>query len=164
VNAVREILACHSGLQKHRFILEVLEGEREGVTPRSPFSTHPSHAEDPIANTAELLIEILRGIVDDGSSVQVNPVDGLQVAVFEVKVARDDNWRVIGRGGRVVTALRELLMSIPLVPEPSKYLFALNNLPKASLSPRFSRPPTRHRSGQSPGEAINRGSPDGNRP
>ena len=43
VNAVREILACHTGLQKHRYILEVLEGEREGVTPRSSFSTHPSH-------------------------------------------------------------------------------------------------------------------------
>ncbi len=112
VNAVREILACHSGLQKQRYILEVLEGEREGVTPRSPFSTHPSHTEDPVANTAELLLEILRGIVDDGLSVQVNPVDGPQVAVFEIRVAPGDNRRVIGRGGRVATALRELLMSM----------------------------------------------------
>jgi len=105
--AIREILACHTGLRKRRYLLEILEEERVNFGPRLPLSIHPSHAEDPILNTVALLVQILKGIVDDSSSVRVNSVDGLQVAVFEVEVAPEDNRRVIGKGGRVVSALRE---------------------------------------------------------
>lgn len=45
-----------------------------------------------------LLTNILRGIVDDPSSVEVTPAVGIQVSVFEVKVAQGDNRRVIGKG------------------------------------------------------------------
>ena len=110
--AMREILACHSGLENRTYVLEILEGERERSTTRSIFSTHPSHAEDAVLNTSVLLTTIVKGIVDDASSVHVHSVEGLQVVIFEVKAAPEDNRKIIGRGGRVATAIRELLLSM----------------------------------------------------
>ena len=105
VDAIREILACHTGLEQHRYVLEILEGERHLSGPQSPFSSHPSHAEDAVMMTVALLTNILRGIVDDPNSVEVTPAVGIKVAVFEVKVAEGDNRSVIGKGGRTATAL-----------------------------------------------------------
>lgn len=56
------------------------------------------------------LIEFIScALVDDPSAVQVQEVVGDQTTVIELKVAKTDTGKVIGREGRTAGALRTLL-------------------------------------------------------
>lgn len=57
----------------------------------------------------ELIEYIARSLVDKPEDVQVNEVDGEQVTVLELKVAREDLGKVIGRQGRTARAMRTIL-------------------------------------------------------
>lgn len=57
----------------------------------------------------ELIEFIARSLVDNPEAVQVNEVDGEQVTVLELKVAREDLGKVIGRQGRTARAMRTIL-------------------------------------------------------
>lgn len=57
----------------------------------------------------ELIEFIARSLVDNPEEVQVNEVEGEQVTVLELKVARDDLGKVIGRQGRTARAMRTIL-------------------------------------------------------
>jgi predicted RNA-binding protein YlqC (UPF0109 family) len=55
------------------------------------------------------LVELVaRSLVDDPNAVEVQVVDGPQGATIEVRVAADDVGKLIGRGGRVIKAIRTL--------------------------------------------------------
>lgn len=56
------------------------------------------------------LIEMIaKALVDKPEDVQVTEVDGEQTAVIELKVAKDDLGKVIGKQGRTARALRTIL-------------------------------------------------------
>ena len=56
------------------------------------------------------LIEyIAKSLVDKTEEVQVNEVEGEQVSVLELKVAKDDLGKVIGKQGRTARAMRTIL-------------------------------------------------------
>ncbi len=56
------------------------------------------------------LIEYLaRALVDHPDEVSVSEVSGEQTIVLELKVAKDDLGKVIGKQGRTVKAMRALL-------------------------------------------------------
>ena len=56
------------------------------------------------------LIEYLeRALVDHPDEVSVSEVAGEQAVVLELKVAKDDLGKVIGKQGRTVKAMRALL-------------------------------------------------------
>ncbi len=57
----------------------------------------------------ELIEFISRSIVDDPTQVHVTEVQGRSVVNLELKVAKEDMGRVIGRSGRVANAMRALL-------------------------------------------------------
>lgn len=57
----------------------------------------------------ELVEYIARSLVDHPDSVEVNVVDGRSMVVLELTVADTDMGRVIGKGGRVVNAIRSLV-------------------------------------------------------
>ncbi|HEX9017904.1 MAG TPA: KH domain-containing protein [Anaerolineaceae bacterium] len=58
----------------------------------------------------ELIEYIARSLVDDPNQVDVGQSRGSGGKVrFELRVARDDMGRVIGKGGRVANAMRILL-------------------------------------------------------
>ena len=57
----------------------------------------------------ELVEFIARSLVDNPDEVQVNEVDGEQVTVLELKVAKEDRGKVIGRQGRTARAMRTIL-------------------------------------------------------
>jgi hypothetical protein len=57
----------------------------------------------------ELLAEIIKQIVDHPESVRVNQVTGDRAIVLEIKVAPDDVGKVIGREGRIINSLRQLI-------------------------------------------------------
>ena len=55
------------------------------------------------------LVEFLvRALVSDPDSVRVEEIDEDDATVIEVRVAKDDLGRVIGREGRVANALRTI--------------------------------------------------------
>jgi len=57
----------------------------------------------------ELVTEILKAIVDNPDAVQVTEVEGERASIIEVKVAPDDVGKVIGREGRIINSLRQIV-------------------------------------------------------
>lgn len=63
----------------------------------------------------KILVEyIAKSLVDKPDEVQVNEVEGEQITVLELKVARDDLGKVIGRQGRTARALRAIISAASL--------------------------------------------------
>ena len=59
------------------------------------------------------LIEyIARSLVDHPDEVQVSEVEGEQTTVLELKVAKEDLGKVIGKQGRTARAIRTLLGAV----------------------------------------------------
>jgi len=55
------------------------------------------------------LVELVtRSLVEHPEAVEVRVVDSPQATVIEVQVSPDDVGKVIGRGGRVIKAIRTL--------------------------------------------------------
>jgi len=54
----------------------------------------------------EMLLFMVRGLVDEPDAVRVDEIEEDGDLVYEVTVSEDDLGRVIGRGGRVAKALR----------------------------------------------------------
>ena len=57
----------------------------------------------------DLLIPIVKAIVDNPEQVQITEIEGSQTVVLELKVAKSDMGNVIGKQGRTVNAIRALL-------------------------------------------------------
>lgn len=57
----------------------------------------------------DLVEYIAKSLVDHPESVNVNVVEGSSMTVLELTVADGDMGRVIGKGGRVVNAVRSLV-------------------------------------------------------
>jgi predicted RNA-binding protein YlqC (UPF0109 family) len=57
----------------------------------------------------DLIEYIARSLVDDPSQVEVNCDDGSNKTRVELRVAKEDMGRVIGKGGRVANSMRVLL-------------------------------------------------------
>ena len=58
----------------------------------------------------EALIDyIARSLVDDPTQIEINQYKRGSTVTFELTVAKEDMGRVIGKGGRVATAMRALL-------------------------------------------------------
>ena len=56
-----------------------------------------------------LLIQIVKKVVDNPEQVKVNQIEGSQTVVLELKVATGDLGKVIGKQGRTANAIRYLL-------------------------------------------------------
>ena len=57
----------------------------------------------------ELLIQIVKALVDNPEQVQVNEIVSAQTVVLELKVAKNDMGKIIGKQGRTANAIRALL-------------------------------------------------------
>ena len=57
----------------------------------------------------ELISYIARALVDNPEEVSVSEVEGNQTAVLELKVAKEDLGKVIGKQGRTARAMRTIL-------------------------------------------------------
>jgi uncharacterized protein len=86
--------------------------------------SHPGHVEgpplegsEPTAATErgdtkamiELIENIAKAIVDKPDQVRVNGVEGENSIVIELRVAKEDIGKVIGKNGRTITAMRTIL-------------------------------------------------------
>jgi hypothetical protein len=57
----------------------------------------------------ELIKYIAQALVDNPDQVQVDEVEGNQTSVLELKVAKEDLGKVIGKQGRTARAMRTIL-------------------------------------------------------
>jgi predicted RNA-binding protein YlqC (UPF0109 family) len=57
----------------------------------------------------ELIEEIAKAIVEKPEEVQVRGVEGEHAVVIELRVAKDDIGKVIGKQGKTITAMRTIL-------------------------------------------------------
>ncbi|MBI4799153.1 MAG: KH domain-containing protein [Desulfarculus sp.] len=57
----------------------------------------------------ELIKYIAQALVDRPEHVEVNEVEGEQTSVIELKVAKEDLGKVIGKQGRTARAMRTIL-------------------------------------------------------
>ncbi len=57
----------------------------------------------------DLIKYIAKALVDNPDDVSVNEVEGNQTSVLELKVAKEDLGKVIGKQGRTARAMRTIL-------------------------------------------------------
>lgn len=57
----------------------------------------------------ELVQEIIQALVDRPEEIELSEVEGDQSRVFELKVAKEDRGKVIGKKGQTADAIRTLL-------------------------------------------------------
>jgi predicted RNA-binding protein YlqC (UPF0109 family) len=57
----------------------------------------------------DLLLQIVQALVDNPEEVRVNAIEGSQTTVLELRVAKEDMGRIIGKQGRMANAIRTLL-------------------------------------------------------
>jgi predicted RNA-binding protein YlqC (UPF0109 family) len=58
-----------------------------------------------------LLIQIVKALVDNPEQVQINVIESTQTVVLELKVAKSDMGMIIGKQGKTASALRTLLIA-----------------------------------------------------
>ena len=57
----------------------------------------------------DLLIQIVKVLVDNPEQVQVNEIESTQTVVLELRVVKSDMGKIIGKQGKTVNAIRTLL-------------------------------------------------------
>lgn len=57
----------------------------------------------------ELIAYIAKALVDHPEAVEVSEVEGEQTSVIELKVAKEDLGKVIGKQGRTARSMRTIL-------------------------------------------------------
>jgi len=62
-----------------------------------------------VSDMKELVKYIAKALVDHPEQVEVNEIEGEQTSVIELKVAKDDLGKVIGKQGRTARAMRTIL-------------------------------------------------------
>ncbi|MFO7461751.1 MAG: KH domain-containing protein [Desulfatiglandales bacterium] len=60
-------------------------------------------------NPAELMENLAKALVDNPESVVVNELKGSNTSVIELRVAKEDVGKIIGKKGRNADALRTIL-------------------------------------------------------
>lgn len=60
----------------------------------------------------ELVEYIAMALVDDPEAVSVNEVEGGQITVLELNVAKNDLGKIIGKQGRTAQAMRTILSAV----------------------------------------------------
>ena len=60
---------------------------------------------------ADLISSIAQSLVDKPEAVMVKEIKGTHTSVIELKVAKEDIGKIIGKQGRTANALRDILMA-----------------------------------------------------
>jgi predicted RNA-binding protein YlqC (UPF0109 family) len=57
----------------------------------------------------EFLTQIVQALVDNPEEIEITEIKGTQTTVLELRVAKEDMGKVIGKQGRMANAIRVLL-------------------------------------------------------
>ena len=69
----------------------------------------PAHAEKKLGELAVLIEHMAKMLVDLPKEVSINEIVGENTTVIELKVAKEDLGKVIGKQGRTARAVRTIL-------------------------------------------------------
>ena len=72
----------------------------------------------------DLITYIAKALVDDPEEVVVTEIKGEQSSVIELKVAKEDIGKIIGKHGRTVGAIRTILRAVSSK-EKARYILEL---------------------------------------
>jgi len=61
------------------------------------------------ATMKDLVTFIAKALVDNPDDVSVNEIEGEQTSVIELRVAKDDLGKIIGKHGRTAQSIRTIL-------------------------------------------------------
>lgn len=59
-----------------------------------------------------MIVELVRGIAHHPDEVWVTELEGTSTTMIEVHVTEEDHGRMVGKTGRVASALREVLFAM----------------------------------------------------
>ena len=60
----------------------------------------------------DLIEFIVKALVDDPSEVSINEIAGDKITLFELRVAKEDIGKVIGKRGRTAGAIRVIINAV----------------------------------------------------
>ena len=60
----------------------------------------------------DLIVTLVRALVDDPAAVQVNEISGSTSVIYEVSVAKTDVGKIVGKQGRNLAAVRMVVNSV----------------------------------------------------
>ncbi len=60
----------------------------------------------------ELIEFIVKALVDDPSSIEITEVAGDKITIYELRAAKSDIGKVIGKRGRTASAIRTLINAV----------------------------------------------------
>lgn len=98
-------------------------------------------------SAADLMSTIVRAIVDNPAAVEIQEFEnGLEPLVLELRVAKKDTARVIGKGGKMAESLRNILAAVSTRLSRRVTLVILDDQsPPPVRAPRERRPQGRER-------------------
>ena len=71
--------------------------------------SQPNAVKKPLGDLAQLIDQMARMLVDLSDQVTVNEIIGENTTVIDLKVAKEDLGKVIGKQGRTARAIRTIL-------------------------------------------------------
>ncbi|MCK4694840.1 MAG: KH domain-containing protein [Candidatus Cloacimonetes bacterium] len=60
----------------------------------------------------ELIEFIVKALVDDPSAIEITEVAGDKITIYELRAAKSDIGKVIGKRGRTASAIRTLINAV----------------------------------------------------
>lgn len=85
---------------------------RRNAQPRPPARTETQPKVQDISQVANMIVELVRGIAHHPDEVWVTELEGTSTTMIEVHVTEEDHGRMVGKTGRVASALREVLFAM----------------------------------------------------
>jgi hypothetical protein len=100
---------CGQSLKKAGSARRGRIGRIDRAHPGDPKEVEPHPILDEVATMKDLVKFIAQALVDQPDQVQVKEIEGEQTSVIELKVAKEDLGKVIGKQGRTARAMRTIL-------------------------------------------------------
>ena len=102
-------LACDAWEQWETHLGDRQKKGQEGWSDDTQRTAGATAIRKAIAHEKAGLVEIAKALVDSPEEVVVTEIEGAQTSVIELKVAKDDLGKVIGKQGRTARAMRTIL-------------------------------------------------------
>jgi predicted RNA-binding protein YlqC (UPF0109 family) len=80
----------------------------------------------------DILLNIVTAIVDNAEAVEIKEEEIEGVDNFTITVAPEDMGKIIGKGGKVIRAVRTV-MKIPAIKQDKRIYITLSEVPQAEM-------------------------------
>ena len=81
----------------------------------------------------DILLNIVTAIVDNADGIEIKEEEIEGVTTFTITVAPEDMGKIIGKGGKVIRAIRNV-MKIPAIKQDKRIYITLAEVPQVETS------------------------------